>query len=50
MTEANQGVGLEIVKALAFVGCHVVMACRNVQRAYEVQESLLKEREVLFHL
>lgn len=44
VTGANQGIGLEIVKALAFVGCHVVMACRNVHKAHEVRESLLKER------
>jgi short-subunit dehydrogenase len=44
VTGANQGLGLEIVKALAFVGCHVVMACRNGQKAHEIRESLLKER------
>jgi hypothetical protein len=44
VTGANQGIGLEIAKSLAFVGCHVVMACRNVHIANEVRDSLLKER------
>merc|ERR1712216_1114079 len=30
VTGANSGIGLETVKALASVGCRVIMACRNV--------------------
>jgi NAD(P)-dependent dehydrogenase (short-subunit alcohol dehydrogenase family) len=35
VTGANSGIGLEAVKVLAAAGAHVVMACRDPQRAAE---------------
>lgn len=44
VTGANRGVGLEITKALAFVGCSVILACRNVKFAQSICDSLQRDR------
>ncbi|CAF0728362.1 unnamed protein product [Brachionus calyciflorus] len=41
---ANRGVGYEIVKALAFQGCYVIMACRNLLVSQIASDSLLREK------
>lgn len=47
VTGGTNGVGLEVVKALAFTGCHVIIACRDSDRGLEVCENLCKERNDL---
>jgi NAD(P)-dependent dehydrogenase (short-subunit alcohol dehydrogenase family) len=44
VTGANRGIGLTITKALAFSGCNVFMACRNIEMAETERNNLLKER------
>ena len=44
VTGGNRGVGYEIVRALAFTGCYVILACRDIDNGVEVYESLKKER------
>ncbi|CAH1779030.1 unnamed protein product [Owenia fusiformis] len=44
VTGANSGIGFETVKALAFHGAHVVMACRNFKSANECIEKINRER------
>lgn len=36
VTGANTGIGYETAKALAAMGAHTVIACRNEQKAREV--------------
>jgi NAD(P)-dependent dehydrogenase (short-subunit alcohol dehydrogenase family) len=40
VTGANSGIGLEAVKVLAAAGAHVVMACRDAQRAAEAADEV----------
>jgi len=42
VTGANSGLGLEATKALAAKGAHVIMACRNVEKARGVREEIEK--------
>ena len=42
ITGANSGIGFEATKVLAQKGAHVVMACRNIQKA-EVALATLKQ-------
>ena len=42
ITGANSGIGLETAKALASVGCRVIMACRNVEAARAAVDSEVK--------
>jgi hypothetical protein len=35
---------LEITKSLAFVGCYVIMACRNVNEGVKEADLLKKQR------
>lgn len=42
VTGANSGIGLETCKALASVGCRVIMACRNAEAGREAVESEIK--------
>lgn len=44
VTGANRGLGLEIAKALAFSGCYCILACRNVNSARSVVDSINLER------
>jgi len=41
VTGANSGIGFSICDVLLFKGAHIVMACRNVQRAQEARDVLL---------
>ena len=43
VTGANSGIGLEVTRAFAQKGAHVVMACRNVKRAKTAANYILKE-------
>ena len=45
VTGANSGLGLETCKALAWSGAHVVMACRNLDKAAEALEGIHEEIE-----
>jgi len=46
ITGANSGIGLETSKALASVGCRVIMACRNVQAGRAAIATEIKEAGV----
>ena len=43
ITGANSGIGFETAKALAKMGSHVVMACRNESKALAAQEEIIRE-------
>ena len=43
ITGANHGIGKETALALAQRGAHIVMACRNLQRAEIARQQLLLE-------
>ena len=42
ITGANSGIGLETSKALASVGCRIIMACRNVEAGQKAIASEIK--------
>ena len=44
ITGANSGIGFETARALALRGAHVVMACRNLDKARTAQARILAER------
>lgn len=44
VTGANCGIGLETSKSLSFHGAHVIMACRNLEKAKEAISSIHNER------
>ena len=48
ITGCTAGVGLEILKALAFTGCHVIMAIRDLQKGKVVYDTLTAERVNVF--
>lgn len=43
VTGANGGLGVETCKALAKAGAHVVMACRNLDKANEAMEAIYQD-------
>ncbi|XP_034945686.1 WW domain-containing oxidoreductase isoform X2 [Chelonus insularis] len=45
ITGANTGIGFETARSLAFHGCTVVMACRNLKKTEEAIQRIKKERE-----
>ncbi|CUA69286.1 Retinol dehydrogenase 14 [Rhizoctonia solani] len=42
VTGANSGIGLEAARALAGMGAHVILACRNAARGEEAKSSIIK--------
>ncbi|CAE6467560.1 unnamed protein product [Rhizoctonia solani] len=42
VTGANSGIGLEAARALAGMGAHVILACRNAARGEEAKISIIK--------
>ena len=43
ITGANGGMGKAITRAIAGTGVPVIMACRNVERAAEVRDEIVRE-------
>ncbi len=43
VTGANNGIGFETTKGLAKVGYKVIMACRNIEKAFSARDRILKE-------
>ncbi len=43
VTGANSGIGFETTRELARKGAHVVMACRNLEKAQAAQQEILSE-------
>jgi len=43
VTGANRGLGREMTRQLAAMGAKVIMACRSVERAYQVKSELMQE-------
>ncbi|MDQ7054609.1 MAG: SDR family oxidoreductase [candidate division KSB1 bacterium] len=43
ITGASSGIGFETAKALAKMGAHVVMICRNAQRGETARETIVRE-------
>ena len=43
VTGANSGIGLQTCFHLAYKKAHIVMACRNIEKAIKAKESILKE-------
>ncbi len=43
VTGANSGTGYEAAKALALKGAHVIMACRNMEKAEKAKAKILKD-------
>ncbi|MFX1534156.1 MAG: oxidoreductase [Promethearchaeota archaeon] len=43
VTGANSGLGLEVSKELARKGAHVVMGCRNLEKAEKAKDKILEE-------
>ena len=42
VTGANTGIGQETARVLALRGAHVIMACRNLEKAEQARQSILK--------
>ena len=43
VTGANAGIGVEITRALALKGYSIIMACRNLQKAQQVCDSIIED-------
>jgi len=46
VTGGNRGLGLEIVRALAFTGCYVILACKDIDSGLLSYEKLKQERVI----
>src|SRR6476619_4121361 len=49
VTGGNRGIGYEICKELARVGCHVVLTCRNEVEGRRALSKLDSEDKIVFH-
>ncbi len=50
VTGGNRGLGFEIIKALAFTGCYVILACKDVDAGLLSYEKLKQERVLGFSI
>lgn len=41
--DANSGAGFEVAKEFARAGAHVIMGCRNLEKAEDSKTKILKE-------
>lgn len=44
VTGANDGIGYETTRALAYHGAHVILACRDMEKAKSAMEKITSER------
>lgn len=45
ITGANTGIGFETARSLAFHGCNVILACRDLEKANEAVKRIQQEKE-----
>lgn len=48
VTGANEGIGYETTRALAYHGAHVILACRDMEKAKSAMEKITSERVCVY--